>query len=289
MNNILQCPLCNATIFEDYLFPIDYLVSKKQFKLQSCKSCRFVFTNPIPQDKDLPAYYKSAQYLSHSDSISSLKDFLYFWVRKRAVQSKWKLVSQYVSRGTLLDYGCGTGFFISKAESKEWSCIGFEPEPEARNLAIKRGCQVHSELNEIKNTFDVITLWHVLEHVPNLKQRINQLQKLIKSKGYLVLALPNRNSLDARHYKSHWAAYDVPRHLYHFTQSDVHFLMSSIGFKPIKTIGMKADAYYVSLLSEQYKKNPLAYAFAFFIGLASNIKAFFTKEYSSRIYIYQKP
>lgn len=289
MLNITNCPICEAIDLRDYLICKDQLVSHKEFKLSKCNACNLIFTNPIPPIDKLGEYYKSEEYISHSDTKKGIINRLYHAVRSVSVQKKWKLIESYVSRGTILDYGCGTGHFLMQANSKNWNCFGLEPDAGARAIASSKINEVFETLTACKQTFDVITLWHVLEHIPQLKQQVRNIIQQLNSKGIIVIAVPNPKSYDAIYYGSDWAAYDVPRHLYHFNQSNIIYLFQSFGLSHLKTIGMPADSFYVSLLTEQRRKNIWALPKAFCLGLISNIKAQFTSEYSSLIYIFKKP
>jgi 2-polyprenyl-3-methyl-5-hydroxy-6-metoxy-1,4-benzoquinol methylase len=201
---------------------------------------------------------------------------------------------------SILDIGCGTGDFLAAAKNKGWSVVGIEPNENAKNLATKKVNTPHTKVSSFyKNIeallkdkgdekFDVITMWHVLEHVYNLEEYIRNLEKLLKPNGSLLIAVPNYNSFDAKYYGKFWAAYDVPRHLWHFSQKSIAKLFGENNMEVIQTIPMKFDSYYVSLLSEKYKtgsSNPLK---AFKIGFQSNLKAATSKEYSSLIYILKK-
>lgn len=289
MITISKCPLCNSNNLLYYLTCKDYLVSKKEFTLDTCSSCGFIFTNPIPDITMLGEYYKSDQYISHSDTKKGLISRLYHWARKISVKKKWSLIEDYVARGTILDFGCGTGYFLSHANTKKWLCVGVEPDAGARAIAMDKVKQVYNSLPNECPVFNVITLWHVLEHIPNLKEQLSHLIQNLESNGIIIIAVPNPKSFDAGFYGKDWAAYDVPRHLYHFKQTQMLDLLQSFGLKHLKTIGMPADSFYVSLLTEQRRNTIWALPKAFCIGLFSNLRARFTSEYSSLIYIFKKP
>jgi 2-polyprenyl-3-methyl-5-hydroxy-6-metoxy-1,4-benzoquinol methylase len=289
MLSISECPLCSSNDLAYYLTCKDHLVSKKDFILNTCNSCGFIFTNPVPDANVIGEYYKSDQYISHSDTRKGIISRLYHSVRNISVKKKWKLIEEYVSRGTILDFGCGTGYFLSHANTKKWNCIGVEPDAGARALAMDKIKQVYETLPIESPAFNVISLWHVLEHLPNLKVQLSLLIQKLSSEGIIIIAVPNPKSYDAEFYGKDWAAYDVPRHLYHFNQTQMLDLIQSYGLKHLKTIGMPADAFYVSLLTEQRRNTILALSKAFCIGLFSNLKAQFTTEYSSLIYIFKKP
>jgi len=214
---------------------------------------------------------------------------MYKLVRKYTLHQKLKLINKVNGTvGSLLDFGCGTGDFLKKVNQHQWDAYGYEPDTTARNLALKKNPnKIIEELTQANHTFDIITAWHVLEHVPDLEDTILLLKSLLKKGGHLILALPNHRSFDATYYKSFWAGYDVPRHLYHFDKKSMKSLVKTFNFKWIDTLPMKFDAYYVSLLSEKYKgTNNLPNAIR--VGYLSNKKAKHTGEYSSLIYLLRK-
>lgn len=293
MEVLSACPVCSATEFKPFLFCKDYTVSRETFSIVECASCRFRFTNPRPEADILGNYYKSEDYVSHSNSSKGLINFLYQKVRRHTLKRKLKLVSRYSSPGSLLDIGCGTGEFLNTCKRGNWKTLGIEPGDEAREMGIKNyGLDVKKE-SGIKNledsSFDVITMWHVLEHVPLLQERVKELKRLLKAGGALFIAVPNCASKDALHYKEFWSAYDLPRHLYHFRPQDIRRLFEMNGMRIEKILPMKFDSFYVSMLSEKYmtgSPNPIR---AFFTGLHSNLSAMGDgKTYSSQIYVIKR-
>lgn len=291
LNNIKNCPVCNGESFAAFLKAEDHNVSHDTFQIVSCNSCGFKFTNPIPTLETIGEYYKSENYISHSNTKKGLVNKVYQIVRRRAIDQKEKLITSVSSGKSLLDIGCGTGDFLAYCKSKKWNVIGLEPDDDARKLANQNNnidvkpLESLYEFNE--SSFDVITMWHVLEHVYNLNKDIDQIKKLLKPNGKLVVAVPNCSSFDAEYYKEHWAAYDLPIHLYHFTPKDIDTLFSKHQMKLEKVLPMYYDAYYISMLSEKYKGGNIVSAF--FKGMKSNHKAKATgKTYSSQIYILSK-
>ncbi|MCF8272924.1 MAG: class I SAM-dependent methyltransferase [Flavobacteriaceae bacterium] len=272
-----------------YLSVKDFSVSGETFDLIYNEEFDFLETSPQPLLEKLPDYYKSEDYISHTDSKRNLFEKTYHSIKKIALKRKLKLISLY-SNGekTLLDFGCGTGDFLQVAKDNGWDVLGIEPNNEARKIAnYKTNNSVYnSESLKIlkESSFDVITLWHVLEHIPNLKEHFSMFQKLLKPNGTLIIAVPNFKSYDAKFYKNFWAAFDVPRHLWHFSKTAISKLVSIENMQVVKTYPMVFDAYYVSLLSEKYKTGKMNPVRAFLIGSLSNFKAVFSKEHSSVIY-----
>ncbi|WGD35793.1 class I SAM-dependent methyltransferase [Olleya sp. YS] len=268
----------------------DYSVSGEAFQLIENKTYGFLETTPKPAIDKLPDYYKTEDYISHTDAKRNLFEKVYHKIRQISLKKKLKLINSLKQEEqNVLDFGCGTGDFLKIAQRNNWTVSGIEPNEEARKIAnIKTNNSVFNSdyLNSFtKHSFDVITLWHVLEHIPNLEEQITQLKSLLKTKGALVIAVPNYKSYDANYYKQFWAAYDVPRHLWHFNQESISKLFSSFNMKIVNTKPMVFDSYYVSLLSEKYKTGTMNIFRAFWIGLKSNLKAKTTGEYSSLIYV----
>jgi 2-polyprenyl-3-methyl-5-hydroxy-6-metoxy-1,4-benzoquinol methylase len=288
-----RCPICNTNDFSPWLSCEDYTSSHETFTLVKCASCSFVVTNPRPNETTLPNYYLSDQYISHSGKTNGIIGFLYLWARTYTLQWKLKLIQKLNSRGTLLDYGCGTGQLLAVFKKKGWDIAGVEPSASARQQATKiTGIKIANQLNEhAGQQFDIITLWHVLEHISDLRTKLAELKSLLKSDGTLLIAVPNLESSDAKHYKNYWAGYDVPRHLWHFSKSTITSLVQSEGLHVTHILPMKLDAFYVSLLSEKYKR-PKSNSFIQLIrgiarGLNSNYRARKSGNYSSLIYIIQ--
>lgn len=273
-----------------YLTVKDHSVSGEEFQLFYNQDLEMLETIPRPKSDKLPDYYKSEDYISHTDNKRNLFEKAYQIVRQVSLKRKVKLINSFSLNGNkLLDIGCGTGDFLYAAQQNNWNINGIEPNEKARNTANKKtNNSVFGTEQFLKfkpKSFDVITLWHVLEHLPKLDEHILIFNKLLKSNGVLIIAVPNYNSYDAQYYKKYWAAYDVPRHLWHFSKNSISKLADRNNMKVIKILPMKFDAFYVCLLSEKYKSgimNPLK---AFWVALRSNLKASRNQEYSSLIYI----
>ncbi|MEE9361906.1 MAG: class I SAM-dependent methyltransferase [Cellulophaga sp.] len=268
-----------------YLNSKDYSVSKEEFKLVMDTDLEMLVTEPQP--KDLAAYYESDVYISHTDSNKTLVDKIYQKVKKYSLRKKVGLLNSNVKKNrTLLDVGAGTGDFLSVAKQNGWKVTGVEPNEKAREKATEKGIRLYADFNSLPNTkFQVITLWHVLEHLPDLENQIKILKFFLEDDGILIIAVPNYKCYDAKHYKNFWAAYDVPRHLWHFSSVSIKRLFAKENMKVVETKPMLFDSFYVSLLSEKYKTGKQNFVKAFFIGLSSNISAWRTKEYSSHIYV----
>ncbi|WP_136482804.1 class I SAM-dependent methyltransferase [Cognatitamlana onchidii] len=250
----------------------------------------FLETFPQPSSNNLPKYYQSEDYISHTDAKRNVFEKVYHLVRSFSLKSKLSLINNFAGeKKTLLDVGCGTGDFLHKAQNNGWSISGVEPNDEARAIANSKTHKAVYNIEQLlqfeNNSFDVITLWHVLEHLPNLNEQLAVFKKLLKTNGTLVIAVPNYRSFDAGYYKSFWAAFDVPRHLWHFNRKSVSKLFNSIEMEVIKVKPMWFDAFYVSMLSEKYKTGKMNAIRGLWIGLLSNLKAVSTKEASSLIYI----
>jgi SAM-dependent methyltransferase len=290
LESVLVCPICDAQSFQPVLTARDYTVSQKDFQLQQCSSCNFVVTSPRPDQSSISDFYKSEKYISHSGGRKTLMDKIY--IQARGITLKWKheLISQYKKDGKILDYGCGTGEFLQFMQRKNWTVSGVEPSETARRKALElTKTEIFDDLKSTKEKYDAITLWHVLEHVHDLNEKIDELISHLNDDGIIFIAVPNRESEDAKKYGSYWAGYDVPRHLWHFSQSNMQQLFNKHGLSLIKTEPMKLDSYYVSMLSENYK-NPntaslISMAKASVSGFQSNYRASKTGSYSSLIYI----
>ena len=268
----------------------DHSVSGEIFQLIHNNELDYLETFPKPTLKKLPEYYQSEDYISHTNSKRNLFEKVYHLIRNISLNKKLKLINSFNSEeNNLLDVGCGTGAFLNIAKKNNWNITGIEPDANARKIAneLTNNAVYNSEqISKFKaNSFDVITLWHVLEHLPNLEEQISIYKKLLKPKGTLIIAVPNYKSFDAQYYKSFWAAYDVPRHLWHFSQKSISNLFAKEQMEVVKTKPMVFDAFYVSLLSEKYRHKSMNPFKAFFIGMRSNLKAKRTGEYSSLIYI----
>lgn len=270
---------------KSYLKTKDFSVSGEEFELILDTELNMLRTFPEPENLD--SYYDSEAYISHTDATNNLVDKLYQRVKKYNLKRKVSLINKYTDTNkTLLDIGAGTGSFLESAKREGWKVYGVEPGRKARDLAAKKGVELKESIDLLKKrSFQVITLWHVLEHLPDLDSQIKKISSMLDKDGTLIIAVPNFKSYDARYYGEYWAAYDVPRHLSHFSQLSIKKLFAKNGMKLEKTSPMIFDSFYVSLLSEKYKHGKRNFLKAFLVGLKSNIRAWKTKEYSSLLYI----
>ena len=289
MEVLKNCPVCGSEILDPFISGKDYFLTGEKFEIVKCRECGFRFTNPRPKAEELGKYYESAQYISHSDTRKGLFAFVYQLVRKYTLGRKLALISKFLRNGEILDIGCATGQFLNYMSEHGWKATGIEPDDKTRDHAISQyGLQVFPEekLNTmLKSSFDVITMWHVLEHVSDLNGRMEQLKKILKPQGTLIIAVPNCDAYDAKKYGEYWAGYDLPRHLYHFTKSDIKTLAENFGFTIVNILPMRFDAFYVSLLSEKYKRGKMRWLPAFWNGFGSNLKSGQKNGHSSLIYV----
>jgi 2-polyprenyl-3-methyl-5-hydroxy-6-metoxy-1,4-benzoquinol methylase len=268
----------------------DFSVTGEDFDLFYNDDKSILITSPQPGEDEMDRYYESENYISHTDGKKSWFEKAYQAVKYFSLKRKLNLSNQLRSnKGNILDIGCGTGDFLVTAKNNGWTVLGIEPNTKAKEIAIKKGIEVLSDTEELtENQFDLITLWHVLEHLPELESQLIKYHKLLKPNGSLVAAVPNFNCYSAAHYKSFWAAYDVPRHFWHFSQKGIKNLFSKNQFEVVKMLPMKWDAYYVNLLSEKYAHGRMKIFSAFFHAFKCNLVAKRTGEYASLIYCFRK-
>ncbi|MGV3697754.1 methyltransferase domain-containing protein [Flavobacterium sp.] len=264
----------------------DYSVSKEIFELHHNPEYDLLITFPKPSLEKLPSYYESEDYISHTDGKRSLFERVYHIIKNIALKNKVRLINAQSGKGRLLDIGAGTGDFLVAAKNDGWDATGIEPSEKAKSIALGKGVDFADNLSDLQShSFDIITMWHVLEHVPNLEEYMLQLKRLLKPTGTIIIAVPNFKSFDANYYGRFWAAYDVPRHIWHFSKTAIQKLFEEREMKLVDVLPMKFDSFYVSLLSEKYKTGRMNFIKAFFVGLKSNRNGERTKEYSSHIYM----
>jgi SAM-dependent methyltransferase len=301
MENIKECEICRGNNFDVLTIPKDFLISNEKFSVVKCTKCGFVFTNPRPELSSLSDYYKSDDYISHTDAERTLTERVYKLVKQYMLGKKVRLIrnsyQKPASETTLLDYGCATGEFVLRVKQHGFDAFGYEPDSNARNKAIEKGVKVvdgdlleNHESLEDDRLYDIITLWHVLEHIPDLAQKGILFNKLLKKDGLIVVAVPEFLSFDAKFYKENWAAWDVPRHLNHFNDKTMVQYFGKYGFTLLNIHPLYFDSFYISLLTEKIMNSGLPGLMrAFTIGLVSNIKAIVSQSpFSSQIYIFRK-
>jgi SAM-dependent methyltransferase len=288
------CIVCNSKEVEPFLFCKDHFVSKEEYEIYSCKTCGFKYTECIPEPEKMGAYYQSEEYISHSDTQKGVVNKLYHTVRDIMLNRKAKLISKLTPGKKLLDIGCGTGYFPFYMKKQGYESFGMELDEKAREFAAENfGLDVQSPdtlLNE-KHTghYDIITLWHVLEHLHDPEKYLNWIKNSLQKDGVLLIALPNCSSYDAKKYKEFWAAYDVPRHLWHFEPSTFEKYITQFGFRLDSVKRLPFDAYYNSMMSAKYANKPLSFIHGVMIGYISNLKSFFNRNTtSSVIYVLRK-
>lgn len=286
-----KCPWCNSENNHQFLKLKDYFLTQEEFEIIECENCKLLFTIPCPTPDKIGSYYKSEDYLSHNDEKKGLFAKIYNSVKKINIKNKFKIaISRQLSAVSLLDIGCGVGDFLLYAKEKGCDITGIEPNDDARKIAEKKlNCKILSpeELQNIPdNSFDVVTMWHVLEHVADLKTEIHHLQRILRKDGRLIIALPNHKSYDAEYYKDKWAAYDVPRHHNHFSQTSIRNIFKETKLQLIDTKPLKWDSFYISMLSEQYMNKKNSFIKGLLTGWKSNRKAKKSGEWSSLVYIF---
>ena len=291
LEELHECPVCKNSTFTPYIGCKDYLVSQIDFNIQACTSCGLRFTNPRPNKESIGEFYQSADYVSHNDQSAGIVNKLYRLVRQYTLRQKLNLIdSIYPKKGKVLDIGCGTGLFLDTCQKNGWSIAGVEPDTNAREIAVTRLKEnIVNDLSEIHDEqFDLITMWHVLEHVADLRETVQELNRRLRKGGTLLLALPNSDSHDAQYFKQYWAAYDTPRHLSHFTPSTINQLVSQTGFSLVDTKPMYFDSFYIGVLSTRNRDGRTNWLESIYQGIRSNWAGKRTGDYSSLIYIFMK-
>lgn len=275
-----------TSYFKFFLSVQDYFLSQEKFELHIDEATQVLKT--IPQPKGLDSYYESDDYLSHDDSQNSFFARCYQFAKSWNLKSKKSLVTKYAGDGKILDIGAGVGDLVSVLKKSGYDAVGYEPSAKARTFAARKGIELLDQTTSIQaNSIQVITMYHVLEHVPDYRKQIANIENWLKEDGILILALPNYKSLDAKWFKNYWAGYDVPRHLFHFNKAAVRNIFKG-KFDMISMKPMWFDSFYVSILSARYQKKRFSFIYGLLVGLLSNINAIFSKEPSSVVYILKK-
>lgn len=284
------CPVCERRKFKEYLIGNDFFLTKETFCIQICEHCGLKFVNPRPSKEEISKYYETRNYISHDANQHNLFSFFYRIARAFSIKMKYQIITKHSNGSCLLDIGCGTGEFLNHCKNRGYHCLGVEPDEKARSFAKDRYHLSVSEAFSIdepmNHSMDVITLWHVLEHVHDLNDTFQNLKRVLKPTGILVIAVPNSTSEDARYYQKFWAAYDLPRHLYHFSSNTLIQLAEKHGFICKEILPQKMDSFYISLLSEKYRTGSYNFCRALRIGYVSNRKGRKPEiGYSSQVFI----
>jgi len=295
MVNHNKCPLCDSEKIGLLYECADHLVSGQKFPVLKCDTCSFIFTNSYPEESESAGYYQSDEYISHSDTETGIVNRIYKYVRRRMLRSKLRMLKKEsgLRSASVLDIGSGTGYFPAYLRLKGWECRGIEKSPEAREYARTRNnidLLTPDKLYSIEiASIDIVTLWHVLEHLYDPGKYLDSVFSILKEKGFLVIAVPNHISYDARIYREFWAAWDVPRHLWHFNRGTIQLLCRKYGFELVSVRRLPYDAFYVSVLSEKNKESSLPFSRAFFTGLVSWILSIINIDRtSSLVYFFRK-
>ena len=292
MEKLSLCPVCGKSDFSLFLKSNDFFLTKEEFAIVICNSCGMKFVNPRPDASEIVKYYESQDYVSHGGKKNGL-NFLYKMVRRMTIKKKYTLIKKQAKGQKILDIGCGTGEFILYCKQHGFEVTGIEPGENPRSFAQREyHLNVHEEAyleNFVTPDFDIITMWHVLEHVHLLQERMKKIVEILKPDGTIIIAVPNNDSWDSRYYGKFWAAYDLPRHLYHFSQETIQILAKNHALTIHEIIPMNLDAFYISLLSEKYLKGRQDYFQAIINGIRSNCFARKNKNnYSSLIFVLKK-
>lgn len=290
-----KCPLCSSENISLYLKCRDYLVSREEFELYRCLECRFIFTHEYPDEKEIGKYYDSENYISHDDRAKGVINRLYLGVRDIMLQRKLRIVeiATGLFRGNILDIGSGTGYFAGTMKEAGWVVTGIEPNDKAREFGVSRfGIKVISPdtISELPDkSFDCVTMWHVMEHFHDPERYSDEINRLLHPDGVCLAALPNSDSSDARYYGSQWAAYDLPRHLWHFNPFTFKLFWEKKGFEIFSTKRLPLDVFYISILSEKNKGSKLPLIKGLVTGGFFALQSVFNKnKCSSLIYFLRK-
>ena len=265
----------------------DHFLTKEVFNVVE-HSEGVLKTQPDLDEKTLKKYYDSSQYSSHNN-IGGFIGFLYSLSARIMLRFKFRVLAKYINKESLIvDFGCGTGGFMSSLKKKKYNIVGFDSNKKARDKCLEKKLTTFKSIKDFKENIDAITFWHSFEHVSNPNEILNQIINQSKNNLTVVIALPNYRSFDAQHYGAFWAAYDVPRHRFHYSTTGIKKLMKSHGFECLKTKPMLLDAFYISIMSEKYRKSKLSFVKGIMVGLISNLLGLFSSSYSSSVFVFKK-
>jgi 2-polyprenyl-3-methyl-5-hydroxy-6-metoxy-1,4-benzoquinol methylase len=288
------CPICQYDTLNPYLQVTDHSISKETFPLVQCASCQFLFTQNVPQEANAGPYYQSEDYISHSDTAKGLINKVYHAVRNLMLRKKRRIIARYAPGKKVLDVGCGTGYFLNHLKQNNYHTTGVEISEDAKKVAQEKfGLNVHapSDLTngKLDKDYDAITLWHVLEHLYDLNGFMQTFHQSLSTNGVLVIAVPNHKSLDASYYRDKWSAYDVPRHLWHFSPETIRKLATKHQFEIVRYKRLPFDPFYNCMLSEKYNANGMPFIFGMLVGFASYLNSIVNIQRSSSIiYVLKK-
>ena len=259
----------------------DYIKSGDLFQLYKDNNSGIVWTF-LDKNHNHEYYYSSEKYIPHKEK-KGFFGFLYLFVQKIMFRYKLKNLKNHINKNKIvLDYGSGDGRFAEYLNQLQIKTMTYDP------LVKKLDESEPNSYQTPENQIDTIMMWHVIEHIPDLDSSIKAIYNSIKNKGSLVVAVPNIDSYDSKHYKECWAGFDVPRHLYHFNHESLINFIEKQGFIYNYRKPLIFDSFYVSILSEKNRNNPFGTLNGLIIGLISNLFALFSTNYSSSFYVFTK-
>ncbi|MCQ2238004.1 MAG: class I SAM-dependent methyltransferase [Bacteroidaceae bacterium] len=295
VRHLEKCPVCGSVQLKHFLTCTDCYATGENFHILKCSKCGFKMTQDVPVEAEIGRYYESPDYISHTNTRSGIMNRVYHWVRSYMLKKKAKLVEEacHMKKGRILDIGCGTGYFAHTMQQRDWDVEAIEKSADARAFAWQHfnlNVLDESHMNSFNDrSFNAITMWHVMEHIEDLPALWSLLKRQLQDQGRLIVAVPNCSSADAAVYNSMWAAYDVPRHLWHFTPDTMQQMASQNGFVLCERYPMPFDAFYVSMLSEKYLGNPVYFLKGLWTGAVCGLKSIVRSDRSSSIiYVFRK-
>ena len=236
------CPLCGTTDATELLETGVRSITGETYRVVQCSECDLRYTRPLPVPDELEAVYGQDYIIYHSvattarrpwrlnvDALTSLYMQTLFWDRRRALLGR--------RPGRLLDVGCGTGDFLLTLKQRGWNVCGTEFSDAACAMARARGIPVEqAELASVgfpDRYFDVVTLWHVLEHLEDPFATLAEVRRILRDDGLLIVEVPNSACLAFRLCKKDWFMLEVPQHVQHFTPHTLRSLLQRAGFEPV--------------------------------------------------------